>query len=106
MTHRLFQMDDEKKRRTRSSLNKKENEIKKAKLTLKDENRNSKGSSSKNKNIKPNKKVQQRIPVPNEGDLEDIDLKLISKGTNCVNLLAQFERGFCKSSALQQVSNI
>lgn len=98
-------MDDEKKRRTRSSLNKKENEIKKAKLTLKDENSNSKGSLSKNKNIKPNKKAQQRIPIPND-DVKDIDLKLISKGTNCVNLLAQFERGFCKSSALQQVCNI
>lgn len=96
-------MDDEKKRRTRSSLNKKDNEIKKAKLTLKDENSNSKGSLSKN--TKPNKRVQPKIPIPND-DVEDIDLKLISKGTNCVNLLAQFERGFCKSSALQQVCNV
>lgn len=96
-------MDDEKKRRTRSSLSKKDNEIKKAKLTLKDENSNSKGSLSKN--TKPKKRVQQPIPIPND-DVEDIDLKLISKGTNCVNLLAQFERGFCKSSALQQVCNV
>lgn len=96
-------MDDEKKRRTRSSLNKKDNEIKKAKLTLKDENSNSKGSFSKN--TKSKKRVQQKIPIPND-DVGDIDLKLISKGTNCVNLLAQFERGFCKSSALQQVCNL
>lgn len=99
-------MDDEKnKRRTRSSLNKKENEIKKAKLTLKDENSNSKVSSSKNKNIRPKKKVQQRTTITN-GDVEENDLKLISKGTSYVNILAQFERGFCKSSALQQVCNL